>query len=102
MVVLAESEHVIQPVDHVTQPVDHVTAAPLAIGRTYSVADLSRTPDAALHLCWEWREGRLFAYELILKFLIKNHWLYTFGASSMAQLNTSRTGGSFDDGLLSK
>lgn len=30
---------------------------------------------------WEWREGRLLAYELILQFLIKNHWLYTFGAA---------------------
>ena len=28
---------------------------------------------------WEGREGRLFAYELIFKYLIKNHWLYTFG-----------------------
>lgn len=28
---------------------------------------------------WESREGRLFAYELILKYLLKNHWLYTFG-----------------------
>ena len=28
---------------------------------------------------WEWREGRLLAYELILQFLIKNHWVYTFG-----------------------
>lgn len=30
---------------------------------------------------WEWREGRLLAFELIFQFLIKNHWLYTFGAS---------------------
>jgi len=30
---------------------------------------------------WEWREGRLLAYELVFQFLIKNHWLYTFGAS---------------------
>ena len=28
---------------------------------------------------WQWREGRLLAYELICQFLIKNHWLYTFG-----------------------
>ncbi|XP_074644937.1 uncharacterized protein LOC141901529 [Tubulanus polymorphus] len=35
---------------------------------------------------WEWREGRLFAYELILEFLIKNHWFYTFGPS---RLNSS-------------
>lgn len=29
---------------------------------------------------WEWREGRLLAYELILKFLIANHIHYTFPA----------------------
>ena len=28
---------------------------------------------------WESREGRLLAYELIMKYLLKNHWLYTFG-----------------------
>ncbi|XP_052819108.1 uncharacterized protein LOC128244975 isoform X2 [Mya arenaria] len=28
---------------------------------------------------WEGREGRMFAYELIFRYLIKNHWLYTFG-----------------------
>ena len=31
---------------------------------------------------WEWREGRLLAYELLFQFLIKNHWLYTFGVST--------------------
>ncbi|KAL3860307.1 hypothetical protein ACJMK2_010446 [Sinanodonta woodiana] len=35
--------------------------------------------DCALMDTWEGREGRLFAYELIFKYLIKNHWLYTFG-----------------------
>lgn len=34
---------------------------------------------------WEWREGRLLAYELIFQFLIKNHWLYTFGTSSTSK-----------------
>ncbi|XP_060566590.1 uncharacterized protein LOC132725472 isoform X3 [Ruditapes philippinarum] len=28
---------------------------------------------------WEGREGRMFAFELIFRYLIKNHWLYTFG-----------------------
>ncbi|XP_052231830.1 uncharacterized protein LOC127845146 isoform X2 [Dreissena polymorpha] len=37
----------------------------------YSGSNLSDT--------WEGREGRLFAYELIFRYLIKNHWLYTFG-----------------------
>ena len=31
---------------------------------------------------WEWREGRLFAYEVILQFVIKNHIIYTFGSLS--------------------
>ena len=35
---------------------------------------------------WQWREGRLLAYELILQFLVKNHLLYTFGT---AQPSTS-------------
>jgi len=35
---------------------------------------------------WQWREGRLLAYELLLQFLIKNHLLYTFGT---AQPSTS-------------
>jgi len=30
---------------------------------------------------WQWREGRLLAYELIFQFLIKNHLLYTFGTA---------------------
>lgn len=44
---------------------------------------------------WESREGRLFVYELIMKFLIKNHWLYTFGpAGTGAGLEWGdRTGG---------
>jgi len=33
---------------------------------------------------WQWREGRLLAYELILQFLIKNHLLYTFGTAQPA------------------
>ena len=28
---------------------------------------------------WEWKEGRLMAYELIMNYLLKNHWFYTFG-----------------------
>eukprot|EP00794_Sanderia_malayensis_P018804 gene18804-20698_t len=32
---------------------------------------------------WEWREGRLLAYELILKFLITNHIHYTFPAHTI-------------------
>ena len=32
----------------------------------------------SLSSTWEWREGRLFAYELILKYLIANHIHYVF------------------------
>ena len=39
---------------------------------------------------WEGREGRMFAYELIFKYLIKNHWLYTFGpAGSGLQIDVN-------------
>ncbi|XP_071784930.1 LOW QUALITY PROTEIN: uncharacterized protein [Asterias amurensis] len=34
--------------------------------------------DMSLSHAWEWREGRLFAYELIVKFLIINHIHYLF------------------------
>ncbi|KAL5022616.1 hypothetical protein ScPMuIL_001771 [Solemya velum] len=43
-------------------------------------------------LCaWESREGRLFAYELVIKFLIKNHWLYTFGPAGAGLSNSARS-----------
>ncbi|XP_060080298.1 uncharacterized protein LOC132559696 [Ylistrum balloti] len=46
---------------------------------------------------WESREGRLFAYELIMKFLIKNHWLYTFGpAGSGAGMDWRDRSGSME------
>ncbi|XP_076357943.1 uncharacterized protein LOC143250806 isoform X2 [Tachypleus tridentatus] len=32
---------------------------------------------------WEWKEGRLLAYELILHFILQNHLAYTFGPSSL-------------------
>ena len=34
--------------------------------------------EMSLSHAWEWREGRLFAYELIVKFLIINHIHYLF------------------------
>nr|XP_006825186.1 PREDICTED: uncharacterized protein LOC102802136 [Saccoglossus kowalevskii] len=36
------------------------------------------TADGIIARSWEWREGRLFAYELIIKFLIINHIHYLF------------------------
>ncbi|KAL4234093.1 hypothetical protein ACF0H5_005746 [Mactra antiquata] len=48
----------------------------------YTGSNLSET--------WEGREGRLFAYELIFRYLIKNHWLYTFGpAGSGLQMDSA-------------
>ncbi|XP_035680046.1 uncharacterized protein LOC118418298 isoform X2 [Branchiostoma floridae] len=35
-------------------------------------------PTTAISETWEWREGRLFAYELILRFLVTNHIHYLF------------------------
>ncbi|KAI8504645.1 hypothetical protein Bbelb_177630 [Branchiostoma belcheri] len=35
-------------------------------------------PATAISETWEWREGRLFAYELILRFLVTNHIHYLF------------------------
>eukprot|EP00795_Rhopilema_esculentum_P001652 gene1652-16119_t len=39
---------------------------------------------------WEWREGRLLAYELILKYLITNHIHYTFPAYTLTRAVVSR------------
>ncbi|KAK2192799.1 hypothetical protein NP493_22g02008 [Ridgeia piscesae] len=51
-----------------------------------------------LSLCdsWEWREGRLLSYELILKFLIKNHWVYTFGASHLVSMASGKEANTLD------
>ncbi|KAK3085980.1 hypothetical protein FSP39_011613 [Pinctada imbricata] len=48
-----------------------------------SVTDNTNVP-----LCdtWESREGRLFAFELIMQFLIKNHWVYTFGPAGIGAM----------------
>jgi len=40
---------------------------------------------------WEWREGRLLAYELILKFLITNHIHYTFPAYTLTRSIQARS-----------
>ncbi|XP_071494032.1 uncharacterized protein [Diadema antillarum] len=42
--------------------------------------------DTVLSRAWEWREGRLFAYELIIKFLIVNHIHYLYPSFAMPPL----------------
>lgn len=41
---------------------------------------------------WESKEGRLFAYELIMKYLLKNHWLYTFGPAGANYVDKYQNG----------
>jgi hypothetical protein len=48
---------------------------------------------------WEWREGRLLAYELILKFLIANHIHYLFPTFALPRSNASASA-SVDENLI--
>ena len=50
---------------------------------------------------WEWREGRLLAYELILKFLITNHIHYVFPTFVLPVSKTSASS-SADETLMSR
>jgi len=51
---------------------------------------------------WEWREGRLLAYELILKFLITNHIHYVFPTYVLPASKGSATSSSVDETLISR
>ena len=52
------------------------------LAANWFVADIHGKPDVATdEQSWEWKEGRLFAYELILKFLLTNHVHYLFPTS---------------------
>ncbi|CAH1780021.1 unnamed protein product [Owenia fusiformis] len=53
------------------------------LSRRLTITKISaiESEDKSVSDTWEWREGRLFAYELIVKFLIKNHLFHTFGPS---------------------
>lgn len=64
------------------------------------VSDHTKTND--ITLCWEWREGRLLAYELIMKFLITNYLYFSLTSTSHHihhkknnSLNNSITEGQF-------
>ncbi|XP_076357944.1 uncharacterized protein LOC143250806 isoform X3 [Tachypleus tridentatus] len=43
----------------------------------------SNVKNSSFTPAWEWKEGRLLAYELILHFILQNHLAYTFGPSSL-------------------
>ncbi|XP_077982549.1 uncharacterized protein LOC144437480 [Glandiceps talaboti] len=61
--------------------VHHSKHRRLSIGMIHSTGSGDQsytTPDSLISKAWEWREGRLFAYELIIKFLIINHIHYLF------------------------
>jgi len=51
---------------------------------------------------WEWREGRLLAYELILKFLITNHIHYVFPTFVLPVSKASTASASVDERLIGR
>ena len=61
----------------------------------WSVGDVHTAPGSAVEMqSWEWKEGRLLAYELILKFLLTNHVHYVFPTALVgkAQSQTANLG----------
>lgn len=61
----------------------------------------STSPDLLMSESWEWREGRLLAYELILKFLIINHIHYVFPTFVLPVSKASASSSSVDERLIS-
>ncbi|EDO30642.1 predicted protein [Nematostella vectensis] len=59
----------------------------------------SMPPEFVISGAWEWREGRLLAYELILKFLIANHIHYLFPTFALPRTN-SLASASVDENLI--
>ena len=62
----------------------------------------SSSADVLMSESWEWREGRLLAYELILKFLITNHIHYVFPTYVLPVSKGSATSSSVDETLISR
>ncbi|CAH3196446.1 unnamed protein product [Porites evermanni] len=63
--------------------------------------DISTSADHLMSKSWEWREGRLLAYELILKFLITNHIHYVFPAFVLPVSKNKASSASVDESLIS-
>ena len=59
----------------------------------------SSEPELLVSEAWEWREGRLLAYELILKFLITNHIHYMFPTFALPSSRASASH-SVDENLI--
>jgi len=62
-----------------------------AVTQRSSVKRIEKNCDFDVTESWEWREGRLLAYELILKFLITNHIHYTFPAYTLTRSIQARS-----------
>ena len=63
---------------------------------------ISTSADHLMSKSWEWREGRLLAYELILKFLITNHIHYVFPAFVLPVSKNKASSASVDESLISR
>lgn len=68
----------------------------------FVVEGTSTSADFLMSESWEWREGRLLAYELILKFLITNHIHYVFPTFVLPVSKASASSASVDERLISR
>ena len=64
--------------------------------------DSSKSADDLMSDSWEWREGRLLAYELILKFLITNHIYYVFPTFILPTSKHTAASSSVDETLIGR
>ena len=60
-----------------------------------------KSTESLVSEAWEWREGRLFAYELILKLLITNHIHYLFPSFVLPTAH-ARAIASVDENLMGR
>ncbi|XP_022803924.1 uncharacterized protein LOC111341234 isoform X4 [Stylophora pistillata] len=64
--------------------------------------DAAPSADFLMSESWEWREGRLLAYELIIKFLITNHIHYVFPTYVLPVSKASASSSSVDETLINR